>query len=560
MDYEKKYKEALEVMRQWVAPCHTKKQLDIMKESVFPELYESEDERVRKEIIDFIQWAEDRGRTRYDHHQAKRPAVWIAYLEKQKEREEGDCTYEAKIYWKGWNDAMKQKEQKEINLVEILKHYPKETELYSPLYGKLWLAEVDEKNEIITCYQHPLEKDDVRATLEQEDTISFYSNGTTGLPDFEVSKDCMLFLYNNEKQKEQKHAPDDLQKSFEAGQASIVDNPEQYGLCKKAEWTENKFPKNIEADAVQFCFDNGINITPYQAKQIATHYLMVGHNEGYIEGRKNAHIPARELGLPSSCDFQKEQKPKTFNEPYNPDEYEVVMEGNATGLKRKEQKPIEDVIKDITENKESATKFLKSAGIMDDNGELAEMYRSEQKPVDNGTREKIISRATSEKQVVLVSESDGNAEIGWDTRSLEDAKNLLEYGISFINKQLGIKPAEWSEEEKGILLECISILQNNSRWVLADRLKSLRPQLKQEWNEEDKKNLNLVTDFIYKSYPYPILKDQLTKWLKSLLPSWKPSEEQMEAFRSVLEHEAERVGSSKYLEKANSLYEQLNKL
>lgn len=83
---------------------------------------------------------------------------------------------------------------------------------------------------------------------------------------------------------------------------------------KSAEWSEDKFPKDIEADAVQFCFDNGINITPYQAKQIATHYLMVGHNEGYLEGRKNAHIPARELGLPSSCDFQKEQKPAEWSE------------------------------------------------------------------------------------------------------------------------------------------------------------------------------------------------------------------------------------------------------
>ena len=27
-------------------------------------------------------------------------------------------------------------------------------------------------------------------------------------------------------------------------------------------------------------------------------------NNGYIEGRKNAHIPARELGLPKSMDFQ----------------------------------------------------------------------------------------------------------------------------------------------------------------------------------------------------------------------------------------------------------------
>ena len=46
-----------------------------------------------------------------------------------------------------------------------------------------------------------------------------------------------------------------------------------------------------------------------------------------------------------------------------------------------EQKPIEDVVKDITKNKESATKFLKSAGIMDRNGELSDMYRPEQKPV-----------------------------------------------------------------------------------------------------------------------------------------------------------------------------------
>ena len=98
----------------------------------------------------------------------------------------------------------KQGEQKETNLVELLKHYPKETELYSPLYGKLWLAEVDEKNEIITCYKHHLEEGCTRAVLEQEDTVSFYSNGTTGLPDFNVSKDCMLFLYDIVKQGETK--------------------------------------------------------------------------------------------------------------------------------------------------------------------------------------------------------------------------------------------------------------------------------------------------------------------------------------------------------------------
>jgi len=36
---------------------------------------------------------------------------------------------------------------------------------------------------------------------------------------------------------------------------------------------------------------------------------------------------------------------------------------------------IEDVAKKVTKNKNSAIKFLKSAGIMDSNGELAKEYR-----------------------------------------------------------------------------------------------------------------------------------------------------------------------------------------
>lgn len=38
---------------------------------------------------------------------------------------------------------------------------------------------------------------------------------------------------------------------------------------------------------------------------------------------------------------QEDQKLKTFNEPYNPDDYEVVAEGNAISLNRKEQKSAE---------------------------------------------------------------------------------------------------------------------------------------------------------------------------------------------------------------------------
>ena len=48
--------------------------------------------------------------------------------------------------------------------------------------------------------------------------------------------------------------------------------------------------------------------------------------------------------------------------------------------------------------------------------------------------------------------------------------------VDFLENLRPQQKVEWSEEEKGILLECISVLQNSSHWVLADKLKSLRPQ------------------------------------------------------------------------------------
>ena len=98
---------------------------------LFPELAESEDEVIRKELIvevkEQIDWisAPDRRREK-DKKALKKLNKWLAWLEKQGK-------------------------QKEINLVEILKHYPRETELYSPLYGKLWLAEIDEECRNISC-------------------------------------------------------------------------------------------------------------------------------------------------------------------------------------------------------------------------------------------------------------------------------------------------------------------------------------------------------------------------------------------------------------------------
>lgn len=172
MNYEERYNKALERARKLHSEP-TGGTERIVCEQIFPELVESTDERIKREIIEHL-----RQDIELEQILSKeRGSDWIAWLEKQGE-------------------------QKEINLVEILKHFPRETELYSPLYGKLWLAEVDEEHGIITCYKYRLDEGCTRATLEQENTVSFYSNGTTGLPDCTISKDCMLFLYDIEKQGE----------------------------------------------------------------------------------------------------------------------------------------------------------------------------------------------------------------------------------------------------------------------------------------------------------------------------------------------------------------------
>ena len=48
--------------------------------------------------------------------------------------------------------------------------------------------------------------------------------------------------------------------------------------------------------------------------------------------------------------------------------------------------------------------------------------------------DKITQRARTEKQRVLLTETNGEANIDWDTRSVQDVKLLLEYGLDYIKK------------------------------------------------------------------------------------------------------------------------------
>lgn len=87
MDYEKKYKEAFNWMRS-IYPTLTGTDKEDA-EHYFPELKESEAERIREEIILYILY-EAKGVSEEQEH------AWIAYLEKQKERKPAE-----------WRDRLK---------------------------------------------------------------------------------------------------------------------------------------------------------------------------------------------------------------------------------------------------------------------------------------------------------------------------------------------------------------------------------------------------------------------------------------------------------------------
>jgi hypothetical protein len=80
--YDKAIERAKEINNE-----HKAQPFDVMLK-VFPELAEPEDERIRKEIVDFICWATDRGCITKE--QREKSNSWLAWLEKQGEQKPDD--------------------------------------------------------------------------------------------------------------------------------------------------------------------------------------------------------------------------------------------------------------------------------------------------------------------------------------------------------------------------------------------------------------------------------------------------------------------------------------
>lgn len=224
-------------------------------------------------------------------------------------------------------------------------------------------------------------------------------------------------------------------------------------------------------------------------------------NKGYLEGRKNAHIPARELGLPSSCDFQKEQESALskseidFADAYSKGVWGKLMSKfkNTKGY-RIGCNDVSDIVLNAILD---AFKWAKSRRTAAEWGEMDSLYRD----------------------------------------------NL----IAYLNLR---KDKNLPEDTKYPVLDA---------WI--DWLKSLRPQPKQEWSDEDEQMLIRLCRIIHGC---TLHRDQtfaeeseIGKWVDKWInhnpqPRWKPSEEQMDALETAV--------SSLQSTALEALYHKLEKL
>lgn len=137
MDYEKAYNKALEMAKSAIKDCGDNKGRISMIESIFPELKESKDEKIRKELLESFKYQQRESRTDKEWLNGIKLSEVVAWLEKQKsvgeivERCKNSWYNEGKIagmaegltddekYQQGWHDALeKQGEKKATDKVE----------------------------------------------------------------------------------------------------------------------------------------------------------------------------------------------------------------------------------------------------------------------------------------------------------------------------------------------------------------------------------------------------------------------------------------------------------
>ena len=196
-------------------------------EYLVPELRESEDERIRKHIVKFI----DEQYPTHGNLKEEKDKM-LAYLEKQKgkmtaEEFENSELFQLKLktkYANGYQDGLVQKEQKPVDYEAELKKCKGNPLYFYDKYvsikqkpaecGDEFIAEAEEYASKVNCGEYKVE------------VTEAYIAGALRANNKPAEWDELQAEFKN------------INEAFEDGKKEVVGNPKKYGLCKPAEWSE----------------------------------------------------------------------------------------------------------------------------------------------------------------------------------------------------------------------------------------------------------------------------------------------------------------------------------
>ena len=478
----------------------------------FPELKESEDERMRKEIISALKFANDGGV--YDKH--------IAYLEKQKEQKpmyalakdqyvekfRSLCdSYEIKLPNRIYDiyhlcddlselfiDSDKHKsaewsEDESIrkSLIAYLKGESKK------LDTRKWITYLEKLKEYPT-------NGEMLRTLRAEyekgvaDTITEYEQKERNCEDEEDKDFTIYHPLKNEVKGEYECFP----YSFYGSLTSFSENKDLIDFLRNCFYTEEECNKWIEQqkEQKQKCsinFDPRLN----EFEACMLRYLQSAANRRddnmIIIDTKGYAAQLMEIA-------KKDQKPLSTEETELNSLAFLEQMGYTCVPPEKEQKPAE-CLKAERDGWYVCTK---------------DYYRGGRKQCSIG------DLVQAKGGMYMMGEEDISE---WFRRAYyEEVRDRCSW-IPGPNTNTNIPQQEWSEEDKRILKGIIGLVDHDQHYDVSNKemltwLKFLPErfslQSKQEWSEEDKRKLELVIDCIYEYYPDPVMKYKLKDWLKFL--------------------------------------------
>ena len=555
MDYKEKYEQALERARKLNADNMLS---DEATEEIFPELRESEEdeEEIRKVLIEVLHRLPTSA-LNYDAEGGYIGATkeqMLSYLEKQKKNN-------IPIYDKDGYTSARKKSRNSCAEETDLK------EMHDKAFSNGYQFGIHEEKPLVwTSHDEGVRKEAIECLKAWEkiippDYLGDYQNILVWL-----QKE--LIIHTDEKEKE----PRDYRKLYE----EVVNSDwfkKAYAGKSLGEEDEQKEQKPISS----------CDIVPYIDDKIA-----------------------------ALQDMWREEKVA-----FDWDDMHEMIEDVARHFYQKEQKPVEylskekvfDIMKDLTNLSYSHFIPVNSNEYKQIN-EITEAVRSlldypiEQKSVENSGKELLYvsnksynigyrdgkreaeqksewsdeekDKLNSIERLIVNANAHGNGLIG-DKEAIE-----LQHFIRSIVKPI-TNIAEWSEEDEKIinfLSRLIEFQVKDDEYGFGDgrfiskqeaikMLKSLHPQPQLELSEEDENTIQEIIGCIEQARADSHLSEDHCLRLETFLykhyrPSWKPSEEQMRAFKSYIEDSQSKaeaaVGGWDNFDAMIHLYEQLKKL